>query len=188
MNDEDKWKAVVNCDNHYDGLFYYAVKTTGIFCRPSCKAKIPLRKNVLFFDSSEKALKEGFRPCKMCRPDITDSIYEPNKELLKITNEILTNCYIKVPSLNDIARELGISHSHLVRLYKEHYGFTPKEYIVKIKVNKARELLCETDLDITTIAYEVGYRSISNFYKCFKEHTGSSPKEFRKNSKEGAMR
>lgn len=181
MNGEDKWKAVVNCDKRYDGLFFYAVKTTGIFCRPSCKAKVPLRKNALFFDTADKALKEGFRPCKMCRPDINESIYEPNKELMKKAREILANRYSDVPGISSTAQELGLSESHLVRLFKRYYDLTPNEYILKIKIEKSMELLSQGDLDISAAAYEVGFRSISNFYKCFKEHTGSTPKAYRKN-------
>ncbi|MFT9494790.1 Ada metal-binding domain-containing protein [Anaerosolibacter sp.] len=83
MQNEEKWNAVMNNNEHYDGLFFYAVKTTKIFCRPSCKAKVPLRKNTLFFSSADEALKEGFRPCKMCRPDINNPVFDPNKELIK---------------------------------------------------------------------------------------------------------
>lgn len=183
MLSEDKWEAVVNCDKRYDGLFYYAVKTTGIFCRPSCKAKPSLKKNTLFFDSVDKALKEGFRPCKMCRPDIKESIYEPNKEIMKKTREILNNSYNKAPNLSNIAHELGFSDSHLIRLFKKYYGLTPNEYIIKMKVEKSMELLYQTDLDIITIAYEVGFKSLSNFYKFFKEYAGYTPKEYRKNIK-----
>lgn len=183
MNNDDKWKAVVDCDKRYDGLFYYAVKTTGIFCRPSCKAKLPLRENTLFFDTAGKALEGGFRPCKMCRPDISESIYEPNKELMKKAREILNNRYSDTIVISSIAQELGLSESHLTRLFKLYYSLTPNEYIVKLKIEKAMELLSQSDLDINAIAYEAGFRSISNFYKCFNEHTGSTPKAYRKNNR-----
>ncbi len=69
ISDTEKWQAVVNCDKGYDGLFFYGVTTTGIFCRPACRAKTPRRENVVFFGNAEQAIEAGFRPCKKCRPD-----------------------------------------------------------------------------------------------------------------------
>jgi AraC family transcriptional regulator of adaptative response / methylphosphotriester-DNA alkyltransferase methyltransferase len=69
ISDNDKWQAVIECDKSYDGLFFYGVVTTGVFCRPSCRSKSPLRNNVLFFNGLDDAVKAGFRPCKKCRPD-----------------------------------------------------------------------------------------------------------------------
>lgn len=180
MSDDDKWNAVIKCDKRYDGLFYYGVKTTGIFCRPSCKAKAPLKKNTFFFDSIDDSLKAGFRPCKMCRPDINESIYEPNKELIKKAKEILNHSYNKGLDLKASAQELGFSYSHLTRLFKQSYGMTPNEYITKIRINKSKQLLIETNIDILGIAHEVGFKSLSTFYKCFKENVGCTPKEYRK--------
>ena len=180
MSKEDKWNAVISCDKRYDGLFYYAVKTTGIFCRPSCKAKAPLKKNILFFNSVDAALKAGFRPCKMCRPDVNEPIYEPNKELIKNTKKILEHSYNKCIDLKVIAKKLGYSDSHLTRLFKEYCSMTPNEYITKIRINKSEQLLKETSMDILVIAHEVGFKSLSTFYRCFKENVGSTPKEYRK--------
>jgi len=70
LTDNEKWNSIVNCDSFYDGVFYYGVRTTGIFCRPSCKSKEPLKKNVVFFDRIEDAYSYGLRPCKRCRPDV----------------------------------------------------------------------------------------------------------------------
>jgi len=178
MNNGEKWKAIIDCDKLYDGLFYYAVKTTKIFCRPSCKAKPPLKENTLFFDSVDEAFKEGFRPCKMCRPDIV--IFEPNKELTKKIKQIIDSCYNKDFKLDNIAQELGLSRRHLIRLFIEQYGITPNEYIMRVKVSKSKILLKDTHKDILDIAYEVGFKSISNFYKCFKDQVGITPKKYRR--------
>lgn len=180
MSKEDKWNAVISCDKRYDGLFYYAVKTTGIFCRPSCKAKAPLKKNILFFNSIDAALKSGFRPCKMCRPDINETIYEPNRELIKNTKKILGHSYNKCIDFKVIAKKLGFSDSHLTRIFKQYCSMTPNEYITKIRINKSEQLLKETSMDILEIAHEVGFESLSTFYRCFKKNVGSTPKEYRK--------
>lgn len=180
MISEEKWKAVVDCDKQYDGLFYYAVKTTGIVCRPSCRAKTPLRENILFFNNISDAVKEGFRPCKLCRPDIIEHDYEPNKELIQRLKEKLDQNYREPLHLEAISCEFGFSQSHLTRLFKNFYGISPIYYIVKLRVVKAIEMLEQTDTSILDIAYAAGFKSLSNFYKCFKEHTGHTPNEYRR--------
>ncbi len=186
----EKWDAVIGCNKQYDGLFYYAVKSTGIFCRPSCKAKTPLKKNILFFNSVDEAINAGFRPCKICRPDINEHIYEPNKILIEKAKDMLTLNYNSEFNLKCISQEIGISESYFRRLFKQYYSLTPNEYIFKIRINRSMDLLSKTDLDIVEIAYEVGFKSLSNFYKYFKEQVGYTPKEYRKrnNINEGSIR
>ena len=176
----EKWNAVIDCNKQYDGLFYYAVKSTGIFCRPSCKAKTPLKKNILFFNSVDEAINAGFRPCKICRPDINEHIYEPNKTLIEKAKDMLTLNYNSEFNLKYISQEIGISESYFRRLFKQYYSLTPNEYIFKIRINRSMDLLLQTNLDILEIAYEVGFKSLSNFYKYFKEQVGYTPKEYRK--------
>ncbi len=79
MTKQEMWEAVKNSDANYDGLFFYGVKTTGIFCRPSCQSKVPKQENILYFRSSEEARKAGFRPCKRCRSDLLE--YQPMHEI-----------------------------------------------------------------------------------------------------------
>ncbi|GLC31704.1 bifunctional transcriptional activator/DNA repair enzyme AdaA [Clostridium omnivorum] len=182
ISENEKWRAVIDCDKQYDGLFYYAVKTTGIVCRPSCRAKTPLRENILFFNNISDAIKEGFRPCKLCRPDITNHDYEPNNELIQKVKEKLDQNYSEPLHLEAISCEFGISASHLTRLFKSFYGISPIYYIVKLRVAKAIEMFEQTDRSILDIAYAAGFRSLSNFYKSFKEHTGHTPNEYRRGS------
>lgn len=183
MKDEEKWKAVSRSDNAYDGLFYYAVKTTGIFCRPSCKAKPPLKKNVIFFETSSDAINAGYRPCKMCRPDITEAPYEPNRELIKKAEEILKSSYHQAPDLNEISQQLGFSCSHFSRLFKHYYGKTVNQFVTELRLKEAMELLAATNKDIINIAFETGFKSLSNFYRCFKDRVGTTPQNYRENKK-----
>lgn len=81
MTLKDKWDAVKQNDKTCDGIFFYAVKSTGIFCRPSCKSRLPKKDNVTFFNTADQALAAGFRPCKRCRPDLLE--FEPIKEIAK---------------------------------------------------------------------------------------------------------
>lgn len=160
-------------------MFYYAVITTGIFCRPSCKAKIPLKKNIVFFDTIEDALKNGFRPCKMCRPDLNETTYEPNKDLVERAKKLITNNYNKSFETKKIAQMLGLSNTHLVRLFKHYYGMTISEYLIELRIKEATRLLTHTDTEITKIALDAGFQSMSNFYKIFRMRTGLTPKEYR---------
>jgi len=178
ITDKEKWEAVISCNKDYDGFFFYGVKTTGIFCRPSCKSKAPARENVVFFDSAETAMKEGFRPCKRCCPD--KEAFWPALEIVKSIKAVLDENYNRSVELGRISVQLGISINHMERLFKQHIGLTPKQYINRLRVDKASELLKEADGEILDIAYRTGFGSLSNFYRCFKQHTGCTPKEYRR--------
>jgi len=178
ISDNEKWQAVVNCDKSYDGLLFYGVKTTGIFCRPSCRAKTPVRGNVVFFDNAINAIDEGFRPCKKCRPD--EAVFEPNLELVNKAKDIIEANYDKPIDINHISKQLGVSTNHLTRLFKQNSGLTPTHYIAKLRISKSAELLEQADKNIIEIAYISGFYSLSNFYKHFKELIGQTPNEYRK--------
>jgi AraC family transcriptional regulator of adaptative response / methylphosphotriester-DNA alkyltransferase methyltransferase len=177
ISDNEKWQAVISCDNCYDGLFFYGVKTTGIFCRPSCRSKTPARENVVFFDNSKVAADEGFRPCKKCRPD--KAVFEPDSELVKKAKDILDSNFDNTIDLRDISKQLGVSTNHLARLFKKQLGLTPANYITGLRIAKAAELLGQSDANVLEIAYMTGFKSLSNFYRCFKARTGITPKEHR---------
>lgn len=146
ISDSEKWKAVISCDRSYDGMFFYGVKTTGIFCRPSCKSKTPVHENVFFFNKVSSAIEAGFRPCKRCCPD--KIVFEPNLELLKKTKAMLEADYNKQLNLRQISKELGVSTNHLIKIFKQHNRLTPSQYIVKVRIDKASELLNQTDIKI----------------------------------------
>jgi AraC family transcriptional regulator, regulatory protein of adaptative response / methylphosphotriester-DNA alkyltransferase methyltransferase len=174
----EKWQAALSCDKEYDGLFCYGVKTTGVFCRPSCRAKAPARENVLFFDTAEKALDAGFRPCKKCRPDRPGEDGDP--ELTRRATELFDSEYDRPVSLKDFSERLGVSRNHLARVFARHMGLSPSRYIARLRVDKAARLIAETDEQILDIAYASGFESPSNFYRQFKERTGCTPKEYRR--------
>lgn len=177
LSTEEKWQAVVHCDSKYDGVFFYGVKSTGIFCRPSCKSKVPMRSNVIFFRQPAAAMELGFRPCKRCCPD--QAAFQPEEDLVKKARAIMDAVYDRQFEVGRMAKQLGVSKNHLIRLYKRHSGLTPTQYITKVRVDKAAELLRGQGGEILEIAYAVGFKSLSNFYKCFKEQTGQTPSEAR---------
>ncbi|KUO50300.1 MAG: AraC family transcriptional regulator [Desulfitibacter sp. BRH_c19] len=178
ISNNEKWQALVSCDASYDGLFFYGVKTTRIFCRPSCRAKTPVRENVVFFDHAIKAMEEGFRPCKKCCPD--QITFQPDLDLVKKAKGIFNANYNKQIDLKYISKQLGISRNHLTRLFKYHTSLTISQYITKLRITKGVELMEKTEVKILDIAYMTGFNSLSNFYKCFKEQTGYTPNHYRK--------
>jgi AraC family transcriptional regulator of adaptative response / methylphosphotriester-DNA alkyltransferase methyltransferase len=181
LTKDEKWNAVVHCDHSYDGLFFYGVKTTGIFCRPSCKSKEPLRNNVTFFDKITEAYDCGLRPCKRCRPDLL--VYRPMLDLIEKAKHSMDTYFTDRQRLVAEIKKLGISQNHLIHLFRQQYHMTPVEYITTLRVEKARQMLRHTDTKIVTIALLCGFGSLSNFYGFFKKQIGLTPSEYRKQSR-----
>ncbi len=177
LTDNEKWSAATTCDKRFDGLFFYGVKTTGVFCRPSCTARTPLRKNVRFFQDVTEALRSGFRPCQKCRPDLRE--YDPGRDLVEKAKEGLAlRAGSSEPSPT---RESfpAVSSNNLRRLFWKYEGCTPCRYEAGLRIDKAKRLLAETNLSVLNIALQCGFESLSNFYRRFREHTGGTPGQFR---------
>ncbi|GLC90052.1 bifunctional transcriptional activator/DNA repair enzyme AdaA [Lysinibacillus piscis] len=174
---EEMWEKIMACDRKYDGLFFTAVKTTKIYCRPSCKSRKPKKINVAFYDDMEAVEKAGFRPCKRCQPEIEHS---PHDAVVIQIITFLVNHYKQRLTLQDIADQIGLSPYYLERLFKQETNETPRTYLEKIRVDKAAYLLKSTTLTNLEICYEVGFHSTSNFYKAFRSLKNCSPSEYRR--------
>ena len=183
FDDDARWRAVVACDSCADGAFFYAVKTTGIFCRPSCNSKTPLRRNVRFFGTVVEAVQGGFRPCKRCRPELHK--YDPGRELVGQVKLACELHYADAGMLKDVVSGLGVSRNHLMRLFRQHEGCTQTQYLVRVQVENAQKLLYETQDGILDIALACGFASLSSFYKRFREITGTTPTAWRESLQDG---
>jgi AraC family transcriptional regulator of adaptative response / methylphosphotriester-DNA alkyltransferase methyltransferase len=129
------------------------------------------------------AINEGFRPCKRCRPDLLEP---PNEEDVILTAQsIIEKEYASALTLDQLSKQVGMSKYHLHRTFKKIVGVTPMEYMTKIRISKSAELLMQTDLSITQIAHEVGYRSSSHFNVIFRNHLGCSPTVYRHQQHKG---
>ena len=178
MTDDERYNAISNNDANYDGVFFYGVKSTSIFCRPSCQSKKPKRENVQFFDNAADALAKGFRPCKRCRSDLLS--YHPMEEIAEELKKHLEKLYTMQFSWNENMLGLGLSERRIVDIFKETYGVTPKAYIDALRLKEAKKRLCDTDRKIIDIAAAVGFGSLSTFNRFFKEQVGETPQSYRK--------
>jgi AraC family transcriptional regulator of adaptative response/methylated-DNA-[protein]-cysteine methyltransferase len=175
-HDESRWQAVETRDNRADGQFVFAVKTTGICCRPSCSARHPLRKNVLFFESVEEAVKAGFRPCKRCQPD---KLAPQQQRIDRITQacRILETSSERIV-LAELAQRVAMSPFHFHRLFKQVTGLTPQAFQKAVRAKRLREQLTQGE-PVTRAVYEAGYQSGSNYYQQADAVLGMTAKQYR---------
>lgn len=177
MTESQKWNAVINNSQEADGTFFYAVKSTGIFCRPSCKSKKPARENTVFFDTCESAVASGFRPCKRCRPDLDE--YSPQKDIAIKAKHLIEQYFSDKQKLEKEINKLGISKSRLAQIFREEYKMSMNDYSNDIKIKLAKEKLQYTDMPVIDIAFLLGFESLSSFFVFFRKYTGITPKECR---------
>lgn len=179
LTDDEKWQASHTCNPAYDGRFFYGVKTTGIYCRPSCKSKSPKRENVLFFDTAKQAEESGLRPCKRCRPDLFK--FQPLKDLADKIKEVCDQYFTDRSRLKEELAGLGLSRNRMIQLFQEQYQITPSDYLNQLRIASAKDQLVHTQNSILQISLQSGFESLSTFYAQFRKLTGVSPKEYRKN-------
>lgn len=173
---EEMWEKIISCDRKYDGLFFTAVKTTKIYCRPSCRSRKPKKINVEFYHDINEVENAGYRACKRCQPEVDHS---PHIAIVRKVIAYLVNNYKQSLALKDIADHVGVSSYYLERLFKQETSETPRSYLEKIRVDKAAYLLKNTKHTNLEISYEVGFQSPSNFYKVFRRIKNCSPSQYR---------
>lgn len=173
---EAQWKAVFLNDSAYDDLFVYAVKTTRIFCRPSCKSRPPKREHVGMFATPEEALQAGYRPCKRCKPT---GGRLPDEEWIDGVAEYIDIHYAEPLTLQVLADIGHGSPYHLHRTFRKVLGMTPVAYIHRTRIEHAKRQLLSTDMPVTEIGLSVGMPNLSYFITLFKKKTGSTPAAYR---------
>jgi AraC family transcriptional regulator of adaptative response/methylated-DNA-[protein]-cysteine methyltransferase len=174
--DDGRWAAVVARDKAADGTFVTAVRTTGIYCRPSCTARRPLRENVSFYESNEEAEAAGFRACKRCKPNAPAGEGEHTAKIAEACRMIETA--ETPPKLDELAMSAGMSPYHFHRVFKAVTGVTPKAYAVAHRQNRVRDAL-KGDKSVTEAIYEAGFNSSGRFYADAAKSLGMKPGEFR---------
>ncbi len=176
----ERWNAVVHRDPDAEGKFYYSVKTTGVYCRPSCAARLARRENVQFHASCEAAERAGFRACKRCRPNGRSLAEEYAAKVATACRTIATA--EELPSLEFLAKAAGMSRFHFHRVFTKIAGLTPKAYAMAHREARMRQTLPKRS-SVTEAIYEAGFNSNSRFYAAASRMLGMKPKNFRQGGK-----
>lgn len=177
INYEQCWEAVERRDPAFDGDFVFGVVTTGVYCRPSCPSRHPLRQNVRFYTSPMEAESDGLRPCKRCRPWKTESDAAAAK-VRELCRFIEANPG-QPPDLAELAARAGLSRFHLQRSFKAATGVTPKEYAEICRVRLLKRSLRGAK-DVTEAVYDAGFGSSSRVYERADTRLGMTPKQYRR--------
>ena len=177
LNDTARWAAVLGHDRDADGLFVYAVHSTGVYCRPSCASRRPRRDRVSFFETPADARHAGFRACRRCKPDVTNAV-DPWIEKIRRACVYLGNVEGH-PSLATLAARLGGSPYHLQRNFKRLVGVTPREYADACRLRKVKRGL-RAGGAVTGAMLDAGYGSSSRFYERAVPKFGMSPSTYRR--------
>src|SRR5712691_5027482 len=178
LNDAARWNAVVGHDHDADGLFVYGVRSTGVYCRPSCPSRRPRRDRVAFFETPAAAREAGFRACLRCKPDATASAPDPWIDKIRRACVYLSNVEGH-PALATLAARLGGSPYHLQRNFKRLVGVSPREYAEACRLRKVKGRLRQA-ADITGAMLDAGYGSSSRFYERAVPKLGMAPSVYRK--------
>jgi AraC family transcriptional regulator, regulatory protein of adaptative response / methylated-DNA-[protein]-cysteine methyltransferase len=173
---DSRWASVVARDPQPPVKFYYSVKTTGVYCRPSCAARPPKPENVQFHATCEDAEKAGFRPCKRCKPNQASPV-EQHAEKIASACRLIESSETP-PSLELLAQHVALSPYHFHRVFKATTGLTPKEYAAAHRANLVRKTLTKSDT-VTDAIYDAGYNSNSRFYETSNQVLGMTPSSYR---------
>jgi AraC family transcriptional regulator, regulatory protein of adaptative response / methylated-DNA-[protein]-cysteine methyltransferase len=173
---DPRWAALQARDAGADGSFFYSVKTTGVYCRPSCGARPARPENVAFHDSAAAAERAGFRPCKRCRPN-QPSLPEQHAAMVTEACRLIENAETP-PTLEQLTKPTGLSPFHFHRVFKAVTGLTPKQYAA---AHRARRVRSELDRggSVTEAIFDAGYNASSRFYETSNRLLGMTPSSYR---------
>ena len=174
-----QWQQVLERDATADGQFFYAVKSTGIFCKPSCPSRRPTRKQVRFFPTTAAAEAAGFRACKRCEPERTTAKADPQAEAIAAVTEYLKEHAEERTKLDDVAKATGVGKLTILRGFKRVLGVSPGQYAKEARLAKFKEKVREPKARITDAIYEAGYGSSSRLYEKSSAALGMTPRTMR---------
>lgn len=170
------WQAIIKNDKSMDNIFFYGVTTTKIFCKPSCHSKAPKFTNTVIFQNQTEALKSGFRPCKRCQPTGQRVSNEIWVEQIKT---YIQNNYSQKLTLTIIAENCHGSASNLQRIFTKYTQQSPTVYLNNLRLQKAQQLLCQTNDPLPKIAQKCGFNSSSYFNTKFKQKFNMTPLQYK---------
>jgi AraC family transcriptional regulator, regulatory protein of adaptative response / methylated-DNA-[protein]-cysteine methyltransferase len=169
-------------DKRYDGTFYVGVKTTGIYCRPICPARTAKACNVHFYPSAASAEADGYRPCLRCRPEAApfSPAWNGTRSTVERAMKLIEMGALDDEGMDNFATRLGVGARHLNRLFQKHLGASPKQVAQTMRIQKAKQLIDHTELNITEIAMGSGFKSLRRFNAVFLEVYKRPPSALRR--------
>ena len=178
LNYDIMFQAFKNCDSSFDGTFYVTVKTTGIYCLPSCKARLPHEKNIGFVSTREEAIESGFRGCLRCKSELYPDV---NPKWLKEIKNYLDNAIDKKVDEKELVQMAEVDITTIRRYFKFQYKYTPLSYHRKKRLQYAKTLI-HKGTNYINAAYETGFESVSGFRDAFYKEFAQTPGEINGNS------
>jgi AraC family transcriptional regulator, regulatory protein of adaptative response / DNA-3-methyladenine glycosylase II len=181
------YKAMADRDAAWDGIFFTGVTSTGIYCRPVCRVKLPRATNCLFFETSAQAESHGFRPCLRCRPELAParrfwSTTDAGTVLAEFAAKHLHTAIqrgLQAPTMTTLATQLGVSDRHLRRMFTLHWHVSPVQYMQTQRLLRAKQWLYDSPLSVAQVAKASGFRSTRRMYAAFAQHYQLSPAQLR---------
>lgn len=176
------YQAMDSRDRRFDGRFFVAVKTTGVYCRPICPAPTPKRRNTTFYRLAAVAELAGFRPCRRCRPEVSPDSpeWDTRADLVGRGLRLVAEGVVDEAGVKGLAERLGVSDRHLQRAFKNDLGATPGAIARSRRARLARQLLTETPMPITSVAFASGFASVRTFNETIKQIYRLTPTEMRR--------
>ncbi|HJV65999.1 MAG TPA: AlkA N-terminal domain-containing protein [Geomonas sp.] len=185
LNQEACYAAMQSHDARFDGRFFCGVASTGIYCRPVCRVKVPKKENCSFFPSAAAAEAAGFRPCLRCRPELAPGLAPADAFTRLARNAVrrMEEDGLSDTTICELGEALGISDRHLRRVFMAEYGVSPVQYLQTRRLLLAKSLLADTGLSITEVAMSAGFGSIRRFNDLFSKRYRMAPGRLRKEEK-----
>ena len=184
LHDDAAYLALKTHDARFDGRLFVGVTSTGIYCRPVCRVRTPMRRNCQFFANAASAERGGFRPCLRCRPELAPglSLADSSQVLAQAAARLIETAARSGddPYLPDIATRLGVTDRHLRRIFREAHGVTPIDYLSTQRLLLAKHLLTDTDMPVTQVALASGHASLRRFNAAFVQRYRLNPSALRK--------
>jgi AraC family transcriptional regulator, regulatory protein of adaptative response / DNA-3-methyladenine glycosylase II len=183
-NHKAYYRAISQRDARFDGRFFTAVKTTGIYCRPICPARTPLSKNVIFYPTAAAAQEAGFRPCLRCRPETAPDLgaWRGTSNTVSRALALIEFGALDEGSVDALANRVGVGERQLRRLFLQHMGASPVAVAQTRRVLLAKQLIHETRLPMAEIAFAAGFGSIRRFNETFSALYDSPPRDLRRSN------
>ncbi len=191
LNGKKAYYSVIKAkDPRFDGLFFTGVSSTGVYCRPVCRAKLPKAENCTFFDTAAAAEQAGYRPCLLCRPELApgSSPLDAAASLVRRAARMIEDSCGSEQSIAEIAARLGYTDRHLRRAFVAEYNVSPIQYLQTCKLLLAKNLLTDTNLSVIEVAMAAGYGSLRRFNDLFKKRYRLAPTALRRQLKSGSKK